>query len=162
MNRNLIVVLCGIMLFATANPAEAQTGEQLYVYSPDGTEQTFALDRLKNITFTADGIQINTLNAGTVETAYSTAWTFTPRQVGINTPELSAIRVYYSNGNAIIESGEIISRIELYNMQGTLLRHTTPQTQSAVLPLQNYLPGLYLIRITCGHGKTETHKIINL
>ena len=163
MKRNLLFVLV-FMCFLAGIPVGIYAQEYLYVYAPNGQENSFAIDNIRKITFTGEAMSVLQTDGGAVQMPYSdiSLLTFVP-QIGSGTKEIKTnpgIKVYIADGTLFVESEEELTTISLYNMQGTLLQNTTPRSLTASLSLRNAPVGVYVVRILSRSG-VSNYKIIN-
>jgi len=140
--------------------SNAQIIERLFVYSPNGVEQSFALDNLK-LTFTEQGINMlpATGNATVLHYDDVSIMTFEPQTTAILAVKNSDLKLYWEADNLKIESDTEISAVKLYNLQGNLLVQQSAQTLSTTIPLQSCPTGVYIVQIVNKQG-VSIHKII--
>ena len=139
---------------------QSQSWDNLYVYSPDGTSQTFALNDLK-ITFTEQGINLlpGAGNATALTFDNVSVITFKSKPTSGIAVKSTDVKLYLESDKVIIESDTEISAVKLYNLQGQLLVHQTLQPSlTATIPLSSCPAGVYIIQIF--GQKTSVHKFI--
>ena len=168
MKTNLLKIAIMAVVAIIATTAQTVSAEDsLYVYAPNGTSQSLALNNLQKLTFTGQGIDVHLAGNNLSTLLYNniSVITFNPKQTTTpeTTPEiLSNLNIYRNEaGMVVIESSTEINAIRLYSAQGALLQQLTPKSLSATLSLSDFTAGLYIIRIVNRQGQITTHKIIN-
>jgi len=141
--------------------SHAQNAEYLYVYSPSKAEQSFALNDLSKITFTAQDVNLNMTNGTVTALSYGniSVITFKSTSTAINEVKNdSEVKVYFDASNLMIASSSEITAVKVYNLQGLLLKNQTLQSLSASIPL-TCPKGVYIVQVINGQG-LSIHKII--
>jgi hypothetical protein len=157
MKKNL-KPLATLLVLATVMGTSIHANERLYVQSPNGTVQSFALDDLKKITFTETDMSFHAMNGNITSLLFDdvSAWTFEPLGMVVLPVTAESVKVYLNAGCVVVESPANISAVSLYNLQGALLQHTA----KAILPVSALPAGLYIVRVADRQGNASVHKIL--
>ena len=155
--------LAWIVVLAVAIPVTSQAqGERLYVYSADGAVQSFALEDLRKITFSEQGVTVHPKIIGHTPTfLYNdvSVMTFKSKLTAIPAVKISDVKLFLETDNLLIESNTEISAVKLYNLQGRLLTQQALQSLSANISLSAYPAGIYIVQVVNQQG-VSIHKII--
>lgn len=154
------VLLC-MMILSTVSSAK---GDNLYVYLKDGSMQTFAVDDVQKLTFTESALVVNQAAGTSVDFPYSSLKFFSLKlfdDTGLDSESIPPVCVYpvLTSDKVTVVSATVISKMELYDLQGRRLLQLTPETVQAELSLVSYPTGLYLLHITNETG-VSMNKII--
>jgi hypothetical protein len=161
--QNRILPFC-LFLLGAVLPLGAQAPDKLYMYAPNGSEQSFALNRLK-MTFGSQQLYLHPWGGSPLELSYSkvASITFARRgETGIapvaDGGEIS-IRFNPAAGDVTVESNAAIETVRLFNLQGVLLHNLTPRSTSASFSLSTFPAGVYIVQAV-GNSIKSVKKII--
>jgi hypothetical protein len=157
------LLLSGMLLLGVL-PMQSQS-TNLYVYGTDGSKQSFSLDEVRKLTFTATELVINKQSGDPVSVLFTDLRCFSLKDdlyTGIATPKAVAeISVYPSlvTDQVTVTNAKTITGFSLYNLQGQQLLQLAPESQEVTVSLASYPAGVYLLRIVDETGIT-TKKVI--
>jgi len=135
----------------------AQSTECLNVHSAVGVEQSFALDNVRKITFTAQSFSIH-LTTGSITTLQYgsiTGISFKSQTNKTYLIEKPDVNIYREADALIIKSDTEIMAVRLFNLQGKLLVYDTPKVYSTNISLASCPAGIYIIQIVNQEGFTS-------
>ena len=134
----------------------------LQVYALSGT-RSFALDEIQKITFADENVNIHSVNGSTAELDFSNVSKLAFGSEFISNepaPIDYGVKVYPNgNGGIMIESVTEISTVNLFDLQGRLLRSIAPKALSATLNLPASSSGIYVVQTLTQQG-VSAHKIV--
>ncbi|MDR1738413.1 MAG: T9SS type A sorting domain-containing protein [Candidatus Symbiothrix sp.] len=114
-----------IALCAATLSGFAQTDDYLWVNKTDGTAQSFSLDNLQKITFTANDIVVTPTAAAAQNFAFAAVrcLTFEDSPTAISTPSPSSSRIYFnpSTKEIVIENENAIGSVAIYDLTGRVV-----------------------------------------
>jgi hypothetical protein len=158
--KKTIFVLTAILLLG-AMPMQSQS---LYVYRTDAPKQSFPLETLLKLSFTATDLVVNKQDGTTTSFAFDHLRFFSLKDFG-NTglaPEpkvVAEVIAYAENNDIVVKSAQRITAVNVFDLQGRKLLQLRPESQELYVPLASYPAGVYLIQVVDGNG-TVTKKII--
>ena len=153
-----------VSIIPTIN-ANSQKVDYMNVYLlSQASFQSIAIDEIDKITFPS-GDEVNITLSGTViPIAMDNIEFITFGDTDITAIEKSEtkgaeIEINYYGGEVRIISPIAINHIQLYNIQGVLIQLHTPNAETAILNIDNYPTGIYIVAVQSG-GEIVTNKII--
>ena len=152
-----------LLLVGAIVHTHAEDSGNIYVYTPNGTEHSFVLDNIQKITFSEQNLKIYSVDGNSEDFAFSdiSKLTFKSSNIGNETTIADSgvnVKVYTDASRLIIESAIEISIVNLFDLQGKLLRHTAPQSPSVSIELPS-LSGIYVVQIFTQQG-VSVHKVV--
>jgi hypothetical protein len=159
-HKKVLFVFC-LLTAGLLQNAYAQGNNFLWVYSANGSSQSFALDDLQKITFTGQDMVIEPANSGAVNFPYSSVskWIFAAFATDI-APVLAnteGANIYYrtTTESVVLQSASVIGEVRIFNLQGILIRRVVVQTEQAEIALSGIPAGVYIVKTS-----TSVKKII--
>ncbi|MDR0835274.1 MAG: T9SS type A sorting domain-containing protein [Tannerella sp.] len=155
-----IFVLTAILLLG-AMPMQSQG---LFVYQTDAPKQSFPLETLQKLTFTATDLVVNKKDGTTTSFAFDhlkffSSYDFTTSGV-ISAPKAAEeVDVYVEGDAVIVKSNQTITGVHVFDLQGRKLLQHYSESREISLSLASYTAGVYLIQVANENGIT-TKKII--
>ena len=164
LSLSLLTVMVSISGFA-ANPDD---GDNIYVFTTMSDEPVvYSLDNLDKITFSATGIKF--WNNPWSSTEYNYGYF---RLISFHKPESPSgveqithegedvVILYDSKQDAVcVKSGEPISRLAIYDMQGQPVVHVNNKAKDYVVSLLSVPRGIYIVKANADNG-TVLKKIV--
>ena len=155
-----------VMMLLTFIPfIGASATDYMNVYlTSQGSFQSIAIDEIDKITFPSEDEVDITISGIITPMAIENIEVITFGDTDITAieeavAEVADVEIIYYNGEVRITSPELISQVQLYNMQGVLMQYQTPNTEIATLDVSNYPSGIYVVAVQ-SNGEIETKKII--
>jgi type IV secretory pathway TraG/TraD family ATPase VirD4 len=137
----------------------------LYVQTANGAVQSFALNKVRKLTFTEEAMYVHPTSGSATSVPYTdiVKLAFAPIVGSAPSDEPSAVAAsaqdygvkIYPNptvDNVVIESTTDIREVRVFDAQGTLLQLVDNQQVTTTLSLSALPAGVYLVRIVNGQG----------
>jgi hypothetical protein len=158
-----IFLLTGTLLIG----AVSMQSQNLYVYGNDGSKQTITVDNLGKLTFTATELVVHTKTGVLPPVLFTDLrlfslhdFNFGDTGIASTIESAEAVRVYPNPAaDFVTVSGQNISGVTLYNMQGQKLWQINAKSSRINVPLTAFSAGIYFLHIASEKG-TSIHKII--
>jgi hypothetical protein len=143
-----IPILCA--LCACSVIVQAQVN-YLCVHKKDATARSFKLSGLRKITFTADNMVVQPAVDGASLFAFDTVskLTFERSETRLAPPTVGSplsIRYDSPSGNVVIRSDKPLGRIEVYSVQGVLVRSVHTSSETVEIALSGLPAGMYIVK----------------
>ena len=145
--------------------AHATDYMNLYLTS-QGSFQSISIDEIDKITFPSEDEVNITISGIITPMAIDNIEVITFGDTDItaieeNEIEVAEIEIVYiaSAGEVRITSPDQINQVQLYNIQGVLIKSLAPGVETATLDVSNYPSGIYIVAVQ-SKGEIETKKII--
>ncbi|MDR0547647.1 MAG: T9SS type A sorting domain-containing protein [Dysgonamonadaceae bacterium] len=156
--------LCCLLLLLAGTGGAMVAQDALYVYGTGSAPQSFDLDAISKVTFTADEIRIHSVSDGSVTGLLFDEvekLTFGAATTAISGLAVSnGVNLYWKDDRVFIESGAEIISVALYSIQGGLLQRAHAETLHATsLQTPAYPVGVYIVQVISKDG-ISSHKII--
>ena len=167
MKRNYIKQLLMLMLFMPFISIQAQDVEYMNVYlASQGSAQSINIDEIDLITFSSDDEVVIKISGVETPMAIDNIELITFGNADITAIEESDAdikdieMVYISTvGEVRITSPEVITKVQIYNIQGVLMQNQLPGVETATLNVSSYPNGIYIVAVQ-SNGKIEAKKFI--
>lgn len=167
MKQNYIKQLLMLMVFIPFASIQSQDVEYMNVYlTTQGSAQSINIDEIDLITFSSDDeVVIKILG---VETPMAidnieliTFGTTDITSIEENDAEIKDIEMVYisSVGEVRITSPEVITKVQIYNIQGVLMQSQLPGVETVTLNVSSYPNGIYIVAVQ-SNGKIEAKKFL--
>ena len=131
-----------------------------------GAFQSIAIDEIDKITFSSEDEVNITISGMVTPMAIDNIEVITFGDTDItsveeNEAEVVDVEITYiaSTSEVKITSPEPINQVQLYNMQGVLIKTLAPGVEIAILEVGNYPSGIYIVAVQSGE-QVVTKKII--
>jgi hypothetical protein len=149
------LLLLGILLMG----AMPMKSGNLYVFGTNGSKQSFSLNDVRKLTFTATDLVVNKKDGTTTPIAFTTLRYFGLLDnlgTGIAVITEAAVSVYPNPvvADVTITSDKAITNLSLYNLQGQQLLKLAPASLEVNVPFSSYPSGIYILQITDESGST--------
>ncbi len=160
----VFVLLC----LCISLPAVANDPGYMNLHSVGGTaDESIALDNIRKITFSTEGVDVWQKDETTFTMPYSTLWKITfGEQLPSGIEEIQeefdeTISISYRSTDCCIaiQGKQPIQSVGVYSMQGYLMQQILPGIEQAELSVIDYPIGIYIVRVTDG-TTVKTQKII--
>lgn|GEM_PF-2258289 len=160
MKKNRILTITMLTAFVYSYSFAAD----VYIYNGGEGNLLHTLKYVQKITFTNDEMNITLADKSVKDIKFSDFNFFSFKPKGDYTSLVQEttddISVSFNGVDILsIQSENIISKVELYSMQGLKLKEAGSDLNHYNLSLASYPVGIYLVNIVT-EGKTVTHKII--
>ena len=143
-------------------------GDNLYVYTKGiSSAAVYSLDNLDKLTFEENAIRI-WYDGGKMDYEYEKISLMTFRKdimpatsIEILTFDDTDVKITYERSSSTVsmESGQILQRVAVYDVQGRLVTTDSRKCRSYHVSLQGKPQGVYVIRVN-EKGKSTTKKIV--
>ena len=165
MQQNYIKQLLMLLAFISVPWLSAHATDYMNVYlTSQGSFQSISIDEIDKITFPSED-EVNITVSGVVTPmAINDIEVITFGDTDITAieeavAEVADVEIIYNNGEVRITSPEVINQVQLYNIQGVLIKSLAPGVETATLDVSNYPTGIYIVAVQ-SKGEIETKKII--
>ena len=156
-----------LVAFLTVVSIQAQTADYMNVYlTSQGSFQSISIDEIDKITFPSEDEVNITISGIITPMAIDNIEVITFGDTDITAieeteAELEEIDIIYSraSGEVRITSPDQINQVQLYNIQGVLIKSLAPGVETATLEVSNYPNGIYVVAVQ-SKGEIVTKKII--
>ena len=156
-----------LVAFLSVVSIQAQTADYMNVYlTSQGSFQSISIDEIDKITFPSEDEVNITISGIITPMAIDNIEVITFGDTDITaieeTEEESVeVEIIYiaSTGEVRITSPDQINQVQLYNIQGVLIKSLAPGVETATLDVSNYPNGIYIVAVQ-SKGEIETKKII--
>ena len=167
MKQNYIKQLLMFLTFISVPGLSAHATDYMNVYlTSQGSFQSISIDEIDKITFPSEEEVNITISGMVTPMAIENIEVITFGETDITAieeavAELEEIDIIYSraSGEVRITSPEVINQVQLYNIQGVLIKSLAPGVETATLEVSNYPNGIYIVAVQ-SKGEIETKKII--
>lgn len=167
MKRNYIKQLLMLMLFMPFASIQAQDVQYMNVYlASQGSAQSINIDEIDLITFSSDDEVVIKISGVETPMAIDNIELITFGSTDITSieesdAEIKDIEMAYisSVGEVRITSPDIITKVQIYNIQGVLMQTQQPGVETATLNVSAYPNGIYIVAVQ-SNGKVEAKKFI--
>lgn len=158
-----------LMLTSLISIVEIQAQEVDYMniyFTSEGLFQSISIDEIDKITFTSDD-EVNIVMSGIVtpmtidDIEVITFSDANITDIEESKDKATEIEIIYFREDGVIgiTSPEPINVVQIYNMQGITMQTQTPQSQAAILDVNSYPQGIYIVAVQ-SNGKTGIKKLI--
>ena len=165
MQQNYIKQLLMLLAFISVPWLSAHATDYMNVYlTSQGSFQSISIDEIDKITFPSEEEVNITISGIITPMAIDNIEVITFGDTDITAieeavAEVADIEIIYSNGEVRITSPEQINQVQLYNIQGVLIKSLAPGVETATLDVSNYPNGIYIVAVQ-SKGEIVTKKII--
>ncbi len=165
MQQNYIKQLLMLLAFIPIVCLSAHATDYMNVYlTSQGSFQSIAIDEIEKITFPSEDEANISISGIITPMAIDNIEVITFGDTDITSieeavAEVADIEIIYSNGEVRITSPEQINQVQLYNIQGVLIKSLAPGVETATLDVSNYPTGIYIVTVQ-SKGEIVTKKII--
>ena len=167
MKQNYIKQLLMFLTFISVPWLSAHATDYMNVYlTSQGSFQSISIDEIDKITFPSEEEVNITISGMVTPMAIENIEVITFGETDITAieeavAELEEIDIIYSraSGEVRITSPEVINQVQLYNIQGVLIKSLAPGVETATLEVSNYPNGIYIVAVQ-SKGEIVTKKII--
>ena len=167
MQQNYIKQLLMFLTFISVPWLSAHSTDYMNVYlTSQGSFQSISIDEIDKITFPSEDEVNITISGIITPMAIDNIEVITFGDTDITAieeteAELEEIDIIYSraSGEVRITSPDQINQVQLYNIQGVLIKSLAPGVETATLDVSNYPNGIYIVAVQ-SKGEIETKKII--
>ncbi|MBP3353855.1 MAG: T9SS type A sorting domain-containing protein [Bacteroidales bacterium] len=144
-------------------PVHATDYMNVYLTS-QGSFQSIDIDEIDKITFPSEDEVNIIISAIVTSMAINNIEVITFGDTDITSieeavAEIADVEIIYYGGEVRITSPEIITQVQLYNIQGEFLQTLTPGVETATLEVGNCPTGIYIVAVQ-SKGEIVTKKII--
>ena len=164
-HKTLKQLLLMLLAFIPLISIEAQEYMNVYLTSQNSF-QSINIDEIDKITFPSEDELNITISGVATPMAIDNIEVITFGDTDITAieeteAELEEIDIIYSraSGEVRITSPDQINQVQLYNIQGVLIKSLAPGVETATLEVSNYPNGIYIVAVQ-SKGEIETKKII--
>ncbi len=167
MKQNYIKQLLMLMVFVPFVSMQSQDVEYMNVFlTSQGSAQSINIDEIDLITFSSDDEVVIKISG--VETPMAidnieliTFGTTDITSIEESNAEIKDIEMVYisSVGEVRITSPDVITKVQIYNIQGVLMQNQLPGVETATLNVSDYPKGIYVVAVQ-SNGKVEAKKFI--
>ena len=167
MQQNYIKQLLMFLTFISVPWLSAHATDYMNVYlTSQGSFQSISIDEIDKITFPSED-EVNIVISGVVtpmaidNIEFITFGDTDITAIEENEAEVAEIEITHlrGSGEVRITSPEAINLVQLYNIQGVLIKSLAPGVETATLEVSNYPNGIYIVAVQ-SKGEIETKKII--
>ena len=163
MKQNYIKQLVFLFAFIPFIGVSATDYMNVYLTS-QGAFQSISIDEIDKITFPSEDEVNITISGIITPMAIDNIEVITFGDTDITAieeavAEVADVEIIYNNGEVRITSPEVINQVQLYNIQGVLIKSLAPGVETATLEVSNYPNGIYIVAVQ-SKGEIETKKII--
>ena len=165
MQQNYIKQLLMFLTFISVPWLSAHATDYMNVYlTSQGSFQSISIDEIDKITFPSED-EVNIVISGVVtpmaidNIEFITFGDTDITAIEDSEAEVSEIEIIYYAGEVRIISPDAINLVQLYNIQGVLIKSLAPGVETATLEVSNYPNGIYIVAVQ-SKGEIETKKII--
>ena len=167
MQQNYIKQLLMFLTFISVPWLSAHATDYMNVYlTSQGSFQSISIDEIDKITFPSEDEVNITISGIITPMAIDNIEVITFGDTDITAieeieEESVEVEIIYiaSTGEVRITSPEVINQVQLYNIQGVLIKSLAPGVETATLDVSNYPNGIYIVAVQ-SNVKTESKKII--
>ena len=167
MKQNYIKQLLMFLTFISVPWLSAHATDYMNVYlTSQGSFQSISIDEIDKITFPSEDEVNITISGIITPMAIDNIEVITFGDTDITAieeteAELEEIDIIYSraSGEVRITSPDQINQVQLYNIQGVLIKSLAPGVETATLEVSNYPNGIYIVAVQ-SKGEIVTKKII--
>ncbi|MBQ7820308.1 MAG: T9SS type A sorting domain-containing protein [Bacteroidales bacterium] len=165
MQQNYIKQLLMFLTFISVPWLSAHATDYMNVYlTSQGSFQSISIDEIDKITFPSEDEVNITISGIITPMAIDNIEVITFGDTDITAieeavAEVADVEIIYNNGEVRITSPEVINQVQLYNIQGVLIKSLAPGVETATLEVSNYPNGIYIVAVQ-SKGEIETKKII--
>ena len=165
MQKNYIKQMLMFLIFISVPWLSAHATDYMNVYlTSHGSFQSISIDEIDKITFPLEDEVNITISGIITPMAIDNIEVITFGDTDITSieetvAEVADIEIIYSNGKVRLTSPEQINQVQLYNIQGVLIKSLAPGVETATLEVSNYPNGIYIVAVQ-SKGEIETKKII--
>jgi hypothetical protein len=146
MMKKLLLITMLALLYTIQGYAQS---DHLYVHTNSGA-QSFKLDGLRKITFTAANIVVQPKSGAAAEFAFDAVRKLTFESSGnrLSPASLPLLSIRYNpqSGSVVLSGNKPLGRIEVYNLQGLPVRSAETESPQAEIPLSDVPAGVYIVR----------------
>ena len=162
-HKTLKQLLLMLLAFIPLISIEAQEYMNVYLTSQNSF-QSINIDEIDKITFPSEDELNITISGVATPMAIDNIEVITFGDTDITAiedseAEVSEIEIIYYAGEVRIISPDAINLVQLYNIQGVLIKSLAPGVETATLEVSNYPNGIYIVAVQ-SKGEIETKKII--
>ena len=165
MQQNYIKQMLMLLAFISVPWLSAHATDYMNVYlTSQGSFQSISIDEIDKITFPSEDEVNITISGIITPMAIDNIEVITFGDTDITAieeavAEVADVEIIYNNGEVRITSPEVINQVQLYNIQGVLIKSLAPGVETATLEVSNYPNGIYIVAVQ-SKGEVETKKII--
>ena len=165
MQQNYIKQLLMFLTFISVPWLSAHATDYMNVYlTSQGSFQSISIDEIDKITFPSEDEVNITISGIITPMAIDNIEVITFGDTDITAieeavAEVADVEIIYNNGEVRITSPEVINQVQLYNIQGVLIKSLAPGVETATLEVSNYPNGIYIVAVQ-SKGEIVTKKII--
>ena len=165
MQQNYIKQMLMLLAFISVPWLSAHATDYMNVYlTSQGSFQSISIDEIDKITFPSEDEVNITISGIITPMAIDNIEVITFGDTDITAieeavAEVADVEIIYNNGEVRITSPEVINQVQLYNIQGVLIKSLAPGVETATLEVSNYPNGIYIVAVQ-SKGEIETKKII--
>ena len=165
MQQNYIKQMLMLLTFISVPWLSAHATDYMNVYlTSQGSFQSISIDEIDKITFPSEDEVNITISGIITPMAIDNIEVITFGDTDITAieeavAEVTDVEIIYNNGEVRITSPEVINQVQLYNIQGVLIKSLAPGVETATLEVSNYPNGIYIVAVQ-SKGEIVTKKII--
>ena len=165
MQQNYIKQMLMLLAFISVPWLSAHATDYMNVYlTSQGSFQSISIDEIDKITFPSEDEVNITISGIITPMAIDNIEVITFGDTDITAieeavAEVADVEIIYNNGEVRITSPDQINQVQLYNIQGVLIKSLAPGVETATLEVSNYPNGIYIVAVQ-SKGEIETKKII--
>ena len=165
MQQNYIKQLLMLLAFIPITWLPVHATDYMNVYlTSQGSFQSIDIDEIDKITFPSEDEVNIIISAIVTSMAINNIEVITFGDTDITSieeavAEIADVEIIYYGGEVRITSPEIITQVQLYNIQGEFLQTLTPGVETATLEVGNCPTGIYIVAVQ-SKGEIVTKKII--
>ena len=167
MQKNYIKQMLILLAFISVPWLSAHATDYMNVFlTSQGSFQSINIDEIDKISFPSEDEVNITISGMVTPMAIDNIEVITFGDTDITAMEeteadLEEIDIIYSkaSGEVRITSPEQINQVQLYNIQGVLIKSLAPGVETATLEVSNYPNGIYVVAVQ-SKGEIVTKKII--
>ena len=165
MQQNYIKQMLMLLAFISVPWLSAHATDYMNLYlTSQGSFQSISIDEIDKITFPSEDEVNITISGIITPMAIDNIEVITFGDTDITAieeavAEVADVEIIYNNGEVRITSPEVINQVQLYNIQGVLIKSLAPGVETATLEVSNYPNGIYIVAVQ-SKGEIETKKII--